>query len=481
MGCGGAESNRGLSASSSIRALCYRRVRYATVGIRVPQGSSASLVGFDVGEDDEGKYAVTSIRSLGALAIPLAVGVVAFGPGAQAQAAGSAIKSPAANAVITSGSTTRVAAHLDLLVTGDLYVRGPGGDRKIGGGVGPKDISGSVGIGRNGAYVVTLKGLLGTIDQRTFYVRVPPARPSGVQASISDHKLVVRWERGTEPDLTGYDVLVGGARQRQGSLGALCSGEVCSTALSLPASGRADVGVRARRSTGTGGTVSSGSATTSVVVPGSPTEFAGGGGPAALPSQTSNPLLPLPGRSPLSLPTVAPDGAVPGFQYPTPGPQVADPAVGPAAEKAASTGRFRGVKSVALALILLVVAAHLGAWTRRLRLAQGAESASAGVRRASGGDGPPEPKAGGTSAPARRADEPGADRPATGRLIDAKGTVVDAALLRRPESPRPSAATPPSASVMAATAAAAAQDGKARSRRSPARRSPAYRGRRRAD
>src|SRR5262245_56213033 len=150
-------------------------------------------------------YAVTSIRRLRALtlAVSLTAGVVAFGHGAVAQAAGSGIASPPGNAVITHGATTTVAAHLDLLVTGHLYVRGPGsGDQRIGGGIGPRDVSGSVNIGRNGAYVVTLKGLLGTIDQQTFYVRVAPARPDGVDAAVSDHKLVVRWDRGHEPDLT---------------------------------------------------------------------------------------------------------------------------------------------------------------------------------------------------------------------------------------------------------------------------------------
>ncbi len=481
---------------------------------------------------------MTSIRRLGALAVPLAVGVVAFGPGAAAQAAGSGIKSPAGDAVITSGSTTTVTAHLDLLATGDLYVRGPGtgGDRKIAGGIGPRDISNSVNISRNGAYVVTLKGLLGTIDQRTFHVRVPPARPSGVDASVSEHKLVIRWDRGDESDLTGYDVLVGGKQTRQGSLGALCAGDVCSTALSLPASaGRVDTGVRARRSNGTGGTIASGPSTASVVLPGS-VALSGGRVPSAgLPSRPVNPLLPLPGRSPLSLPTVAPDGAAPGFQYPTPGPQVADPATNPGAQKASSSiSLFQWGKSVALALILLVVAAHLGAWTRRLRLAQAspAESATAGAARSrarrrrssptdpergrgSGDDrDPPGPQKAEDKTSVNAAQAPGsvlpADgprpggrataRPASGRFIDAKGSVADATLLSMNGGPPRSVAEPaddsaddsagdPSPSgVVAATARAgsAAQDGKARAQhskagRSHARRSAGYRGRRRAD
>jgi hypothetical protein len=462
-------------------------------------------------EDDEGNYAVTSIRRFGALAVPLAVGLIAFGPGATAQAARSGITSPGSNAIITSGSTTTVTAHVDLLGTGTLYVRGPGtgGDRKIGSGVGPKDISGSVGIRRNGAYVATLKGLLGTLDQRTFYVRVPPARPSGVDASLSEHKLVVRWDRGHESDLTGYDVFAGGTRKRQGSPGALCAGDVCSTALSLPAvGGRVEVGVRARRSNGTGGTVTSGLSTTSVTLPVA-TAFSGPGGraPARLPSATAsaNPLLPLPGRSPLSLPTVAPDGQAAGFQYPTPGPQVANPATAPKAEKASSAGPMRWGKSVALALILLIVAAHLGAWTRRLRLAQAAESSPDGAARSPARrnrrnqtERAPAPAPG---SPVRPVEGPHPGGPSTGgarsgRLIDAKGTVANPALLNMHGDTRPAPAASaddaddaPSAGVVAATARAGAPaqgDGKTRSQHSKAsgsraRRSAGYRGRRRAD
>jgi hypothetical protein len=469
---------------------------------------------------------VTSIRGFGALtlALPLAIGVVAFGPDAAAQAAGTGIKSPRSNAVITSGSTTTVSAHLDLLATGDLYVRGPGtGDHKIGGGIGPKDISGRVNIGRNGAYVVTLKGLLGTIEQRTFYVREPPARPSGLDAGVSDHKLIVRWSRGDESDLTGYDVYVGGSRKRQGTPGALCAGEVCSTALSLPASGgRVNVGVRARRATGTGGTIASGFSTTSVTLPGLPTGALSGGGrsPNGLPSQSTNPLLPLPGKSPsLSLPTVAPDGQASGFQYPTPGPQVANPATGPETKKSASASPLRWGKSVALAMILLIVAAHIGAWTRRMRLAQAAEATTgaansrtgrkklrlpSGRRRGSGASNPMPGRPGEDSSVntsrthvVGATDERRPTRPASGRLIDAKGTSVDAALLGSNGDPRRSAAepdddllddSPASTNVVGATAGprSTASDGRPRPQhskvgRSHGRRSAGYRGRRRAD
>jgi hypothetical protein len=264
-----------------------------------------------------------------------------------------------------------------------------------------------------------------------------------------------------------------------------------------------------------------------VVLP-TPTALSAGRVPAGLPSPSGNPLLPLPGRSPLSLPTVAPNGQAPGFQYPTPGPQVADPATGPVAHAAASTGLFRWGKSVALALILLVVAAHLGAWTRRLRRAQvaatparavstrakrggplrgnpGRDATSPGTTRKT----PPAPMqgttAGATTAPATAAartvaEQPlpagsgTATRPASGRLIDAKASVADAAVLGASGVPMRSAPAPAdesaggssSSAVMAATARArAATDGKARAQskagRSHPRHSAGNRGRRRAD
>ena len=474
-------------------------------------------------EDDEGTYAVTRIRKLGALALaaPLAVGFVAFGPGTAARAEGSGIKRPANKAVITEGSTTTVTAHLDLLAVGRLFVDGPGsgGERQIASGTGPRDISDTISISRNGVYVVTLKGLLGgTIDRQTFSVRVPPARPSGVDAGLSGSKLVVRWEAGSESDLTGYDVFVGGNRARRGSTGALCAVDVCSTALSVPSSGRrAEVGVRARRPDGRGGTVASQMSTDSVLLPVStPPGRRGTRGVDGLPPRSANPLLPLAGRSPLTLPTVAPDGATPGFQYPTPAPQVATPpTAGPNASNASSADLARWGKSVASALILLVVAAHLGMWTRRMRLAQAAAESAGAIpdagrrgrtkrERRTRADEPVKVHAAeaatatspsGGAAPAAPA-RPAPVRPASGPLIDAKGPMANAAFLgagkssaRSTPEPADDAATAGAVPTPAAGAVpgprAAAQDVTAHTQHAKAKRSArhsaGYRGRRRAD
>jgi hypothetical protein len=472
---------------------------------------------------------VTWIRRLGALtlAASLAAGIVAFGPGTAAQAEGSGIKSPADKAVIAKGTTTKVTAHLGLLTVGKLFVDDPGsgGERQIASGTGPKDISNTVDITRNGVYTVRLKGLLGEIiDQQTFSVRIPPARPSGVAASLSGEKLIVRWGRGGS-DLTGYDVFLDGTRARHGSPSALCGAEICSTALSVPASGgNVDVGVRAYRPDGTGNTIASDLSTASVSLP---VSTSGGRGLGALPSQSAGPLLPLQGRSPLALPTVAPNGATPGFQYPAPSPQIANPsATGANAQNASAASTLRWGKSVAVALIMLVVAAHLGMWTRRMRLAQTAvqpttttgdtpRSRTERARRTQN-DQPDEDDtaarslesaattrtsmnvaaAAASARPARpEPGDPSTVRPPTGNTSDADGTVADTSVLSAaasPTRPRPghadnAAPTSPVPSAAASRAGTTGKEVKARTQRSSsrakryARHAAGYRDRRRTD
>jgi hypothetical protein len=91
-------------------------------------------------------------------------------------------------------------------------------------------------------------------------------------------------------------------------------------------------------------------------------------------------LNPLNGASPFSLPSVAPDGSGQGFQYPSPDPQVAaPPAVQPQARNVSETTPIKWGQSLAVALVLLVISAHLGMWSRRQRLAaEGARSTGGG-------------------------------------------------------------------------------------------------------
>lgn len=90
---------------------------------------------------------------------------------------------------------------------------------------------------------------------------------------------------------------------------------------------------------------------------------------------------PLNGASPFSLPSVAPDGSGLNFAYPSPEPQVASPLAQPAARNVSQTTPIKWGQSLAIALVLLIISAHLGMWSRRQRLAaEGARSAGGGKR-----------------------------------------------------------------------------------------------------
>jgi hypothetical protein len=103
--------------------------------------------------------------------------------------------------------------------------------------------------------------------------------------------------------------------------------------------------------------------------------------PAGNPGNAGNTfsLKPLNGSSPFSLPSVAPEGSDPGFAYPSPDPQIASPPAKPLARNVSETTPIRWGQSVALALVLLMLSAHLGMLSRRQRLA------TAGARPARGG------------------------------------------------------------------------------------------------
>jgi hypothetical protein len=85
------------------------------------------------------------------------------------------------------------------------------------------------------------------------------------------------------------------------------------------------------------------------------------------------------GNNPFSLPSVGPDGSGIGFQYPTPDPQIAAPAAKQvrAGDASASTPIKWG-QSIAAALVLLLLSAHFGMWSRRQRLAAEGRAAQTG-------------------------------------------------------------------------------------------------------
>ncbi|MFC5749175.1 hypothetical protein [Actinomadura rugatobispora] len=330
------------------------------------------------------------------LAAPLAMGLPVLGASVPAEAAATTVLAPQNGAVITSGSNVTARAHFDFAVDMQLRANIPGsGDtfltkRNLAG-----DMSASIPLRRNGRYTVYMKGgITGHVyDSNTFTVRIPPAQPSGVSAKASGGKLVVQWNLGLEDDISGYTVSAGSAGSKSGSAGSLCSGTNCTTTLSIPsgASGSIPVKVRAKRPDGLGGSVSSGIAATSASVGSGSGSGSGSLGsvppaaPGAAPPSGTAPLRPFNNESPVTLPSVQPDGAAPGFTYPTP--QVANQ-MSPKAENASAIDSLQWGKSVGIALVLLVVAAHLGTWTRRLRVAQAGVSAQGkAARTARGGSG----------------------------------------------------------------------------------------------
>lgn len=340
----------------------------------------------------EGIEAVTIIRRIGAVALaaPLAMSIPVLGA-LPADAATTAVISPANGAVITSGTSVTIKSHYDFAVKMQLRVDGPGiGDTFLKESSWAGDMSAPVELRRNGKYKAYLKGsITGKIyDSNTFTVRIKPAAPTGVSAKVSGGKLVVKWNRGYEDDLLGYALKGSGAASKSGSVNSLCSGTNCTASLPLTrSSGTVSVGVRARRSTGTGGSLYSSTASASAVASGGASVPSGTA--PSLPSgttapSTATPLTPFNNESPVTLPSVQPDGATPGLTYPAP--QIATDK--PKAVNAAATDRLQWGKSVGIALVLLIVAAHLGTWTRRLRAAQaGAGSLGTAARIARGGSG----------------------------------------------------------------------------------------------
>ncbi|MCP2340358.1 hypothetical protein [Actinomadura rupiterrae] len=330
-----------------------------------------------------------------ALATPLAMAFPVFG--LAPAGASNGIQAPRDGSVITSGSEVSVRATYDFAFQMQLRAKVPGsGDSFLtSGGVFDHSLSAPLSINRNGRYTVYIKGSqTGHVyASSTFTVRIAPASPSGVSASASGGTVRVNWNLGYEDDLTGYSVRAGSG-SKSGSVGSLCSGSSCSASVPVgSASGDVTVQVQALRSNGLGGSVSSSPASTSVAVggggngngpgtsvPPGTTPPPGGGGPKG-----NGPLTPFNNQSPVTLPSVQPTDATPGFTYPTP--QVASNQA-PKAENAAASTQLQWGRSIGIALILLVVAAHLGTWTRRLRTVQaGVSERGMAARLARGGSG----------------------------------------------------------------------------------------------
>ncbi|RJL20404.1 hypothetical protein [Bailinhaonella thermotolerans] len=352
-------------------------------------------------------------RLLAALALTPALAVPAVVGGASPATAeiDGDILAPTDGQIVTGGSV-RLSAKVEGPATLHLLVVSPGGrSQKVGEkavliGSSTLNASYTPEDARNGTYRVSLKGsLTGKVyDTASFRVRRPPATPRRVKASMSGkERVVVTWAKGREPDLQAYEVIssTGGV---VGTLDAGDCGGSCEATLAVPDAARGKrVGfaVRAKRSDGDGGSVASGrSAMSYVTVPAAPRPRAtapevrppaeGDGrendtrendrGRADPPAAGELPRLPRAAQptpdaasSPFTLPdssgeTADSDSALGGTGTGTTGGD--KPQLPPAAKSSQNTptavpGTLNWGQSVAILLILLLVAGHVGWWARR--------------------------------------------------------------------------------------------------------------------
>jgi hypothetical protein len=211
----------------------------------------------------------------------------------------------------------------------------------------------------------------------TFTSAVPALPPSGVSATVSGSKVTVTWNQGQEPDITGYK-LSSSVKSFTVGNGA-CGGTQCSKTFDAgKSSGTLAISVSALRR----GAGASPARQTSAKLTGSGTQTSPNGNVPAPPApgpgdNTNQAPIPIPsgfGTPAPDSPQVFPQVTTKPFVYPTPQQETAgDTNLLTAGSQDAVTtdGTLQWGKSVAIALILLLAAAHLGTWTRRLRAANG--------------------------------------------------------------------------------------------------------------
>ncbi|MEV5739964.1 hypothetical protein AB0L30_07885 [Microbispora rosea] len=376
---------------------------------------------------------MTRVRRLGttAMIVLMALASTPMIGAAPAYAADAEILSPADGAVVKSSGAVAVSAKTDWYqISMALYVEGPSLSRqKIASGGANETISGSFdpGDAPNGTFTVSLFGEVThkTYATSTFVLSRPPEAPSGVQAQLKNPStILVRWAKGAEPDLQSYEIAsVKAGRSGSVSADSACSGSSCQTSMTLPASmagQKVDVSVRAFRSDGTGGTVvSQRSAAAYVTVPApkpspspspKPSKKPGQSGvksPAAETPKThqstavpnAEPALPkdatrprdteLPKDTELTLPEA--NGGSDQTEPVVVPEKTDDPKMTAQSSFLPLGGLSFGVY-VALAVVLLLTGANLGAWLRR----KGLTSDNAGEGRSGGSE--PRPAAGRTGA-----------------------------------------------------------------------------------
>ena len=275
---------------------------------------------------------VTRVRKAAAVSLmtPMVGAAIAVGlshPAVAAEAcpplASASIKPP--TGTVTVGSSVHVSAKISglMLLQAHLQISGPGLDKQVGKSVASGEIQGDVTVPKAGYFTLAVIGNGTSCTYQT------------AGFSVREQASAAKPTKSSAP----------GKNSRSGSGG----GKTSSGALAPL-----------------------------------PTGSAGSGGAAA----NNFGLNPLNGASPFSLPSVAPDGSAQGFQYPSPDPQVAAPPPSqPQARNVSETTPIKWGQSLAIALVLLVISAHLGMWSRRQRLA------AEGARSTGGGKGPARRKA----------------------------------------------------------------------------------------
>ncbi|MFD1547898.1 hypothetical protein [Nonomuraea guangzhouensis] len=222
------------------------------------------------------------------VATAVVAGSIVLGGSAQAAvvmrqgASSGEITSPSDGQVVTSGSVPISARTGVMQLNMGVYVEGPStAKQKVAGGGANQTLSGTFDAGSapNGTFNVVLKGEITgtTYATSTFKLRRPAAAPDNVAAALEGtEKIVVTWSKGSEPDLQSYEV----ATSQSGIVGRLpadsaCSGSSCKAVLAVPskaAGQRVGFTVKAFRGDGDGGSIGSGnSGAAYVTVPGPPT------------------------------------------------------------------------------------------------------------------------------------------------------------------------------------------------------------------
>jgi hypothetical protein len=274
---------------------------------------------------------VTRVRKAAAVSLmtPMVAAAIAVGLGQSAHAAevcpplaSASIKAP--TETVTAGSRTHVSAQINglMLLQAHLQISGPGLDEQVGKSAASGTIQGDVTVPQAGYFTLAVIGNGTSCTYQT------------AGFSVKERATVAKPTHSSAPSGTPHPS--GGSSRPRGA-GAIPGGNA-----------------------GNAGKAGSG---------------ATGGG-----NYTLNPLN---GASPFSLPSVAPDGSSLKFEYPSPDPQVASPPSRPMAHNISETTPIKWGQSLAIALVLLIISAHLGMWSRRQRLAAEGAPTTRGGRRGS--------------------------------------------------------------------------------------------------